>query len=1117
MRLRWGLMVVLAVVVSVATVRVLPAQEIMYGSITGFVVDPSGAAVPAASVLAVETGTGFQRTVSSDAKGFYEFAKLPMGTYNVSAEHAGFKRTEETGALLGAGATVAINLTLALGNVRQTVEVTATASPVESETAMQGHVVDTQQFTELPILGRNIANVLMFQPGISNMRQPDNSAGSDNFGIERWMINGAYYGTHTTVDGVEDNRTNGCCASIGMTSVDDVQEAVILTSNYTAEYGRGGGAQEIFVTKSGTKDFHGEGFEFVQNNVFNARSYFSPTVSILRQNQFGGNIGGPVVIPGHFNTDKSKAFFFFSYENLLIRNYTLATGIVPTAMERQGNFTGSGIGTVNPAPIDPLTHVAFPGGVVPSARWSHNGPAMLTMYPLPNVTLPSANFEYYGGNWTNQPDYNVKGDYNFQKTHISGVFSETRLAFQNAVRNSFPLLPDLQYRYGYRYGINVTTTFNELQLGYSTDHETAIRTNGTAPTSIEAGGGRDRSVFGINFPYIYPASGKQCNAIPYLSVSGLSLIDDAQYCVGGERGPTEVVRDNVTWIRGSHTFKVGGVIERDGLNLSEEAGGNLNGAFTFAGSSLNPNTSKNPLADLLLGNFDSYGEEASTPLSVYRHSAYEMFAQDHWKVTRKLTAEIGLRYNVFPPPYEVCNDESFFAPQFFNPANAPQINPSNGQIVAGTNLSPYNGIALPGSGWPSNSHCNRVLFKANTASTGMFHNLPRGETNTRYNFFDPRLGFAYSPWAKTVIRGGAGIYHTDNVFITGVTGTSYPMIPVTTVNYGNADNPAGGQAPTAFPASASFPNPNMKNPVLYQFSLNVQRELPGNVLLDMGYVGQQSRDLWYGTTYDALQYNACYKALPTNCNAIQPFLGYSGIGETGNRQFEDYHAFQISARRRFAKGLMFMASYTWAHNMELGSQRDVYNPNLDTGPSSAQRPQVANLTFIYELPWLKQSPHAAYRMLGGWQVSGFWSLGDGLPYTVGINGGLAAQAGTATRPDQIGNPNVKGSPKFYNYWNEAAFAQPAVGTLGNAGYDTLHGPGDNNWDMGLEKNFHLSAKSEGLRLQYRAEMYNAFNHPQIAYNGVGTTWASTLSSSTFGHVSSMASDRVIQMALKLYF
>ena len=211
MYLRTGLVVVLAVVISGATARVMPAQEIIYGSITGFVVDPSGAAVPSTSVSAVETGTGFQRMVSSDAKGFYEFAKLPIGTYDVSAEHTGFKRAVEQGVHLGAGATVAVNLTLALGNVRQTVEVTAIATPVESETATQGHVVDTKQLTELPVLGRNMGNVLMWQAGISNLRQPDNNAATDVFGIERWMINGNYYGTHTTVDGVENNRTRMLC------------------------------------------------------------------------------------------------------------------------------------------------------------------------------------------------------------------------------------------------------------------------------------------------------------------------------------------------------------------------------------------------------------------------------------------------------------------------------------------------------------------------------------------------------------------------------------------------------------------------------------------------------------------------------------------------------------------------------------------------------------------------------------------------------------------------------------------------------------------------------------------------------------------------------------------
>ena len=368
---------------------------------------------------------------------------------------------------------------------------------------------------------------------------------------------------------------------------------------------------------------------------------------------------------------------------------------------------------------------------------------MMTMYPMPNITLPSANFEYTGRNFTNEPYYNLKIDYNLsQKTHISGTFATTRYTLGNPVRNSVPLLPDLQYRQTFRYGINATTTFNphtlnELQIGYSTDHEELFRVNGTDPNL--AGGGLDRSAFGINYPYIYPASGKGCNAIPALNVSGMALIDNAQYCEGGERGPIEVLRDNFTWIRGAHTFKFGLAVEHDGLNSSEESNGDLNGNFAFAASSLNPNTTHNPLADLLLGNFDSYQEEQGPAFNVFRKNAQEFFAQDHWKVTRKLTAEIGVRYNLFFPYYETCNAASFFAPQFFNAANAPQISPTNGSIVTGTNLNPYNGIALPGTGFPSDPHCNRVLFKANSASTALFHNLPRGEVNMQYNLIDPRL------------------------------------------------------------------------------------------------------------------------------------------------------------------------------------------------------------------------------------------------------------------------------------------------------------------------------------------------------------------------------------------
>jgi hypothetical protein len=280
------------------------------------------------------------------------------------------------------------------------------------------------------------------------------------------------------------------------------------------------------------------------------------------------------------------------------------------------------------------------------------------------------------------------------------------------------------------------------------------------------------------------------------------------------------------------------------------------------------------------------------------------------------------------------------------------------------------------------------------------------------------------------------------------------------------------------------------------------------------YVGQQTRDLFYSQPIGALPYNYCYNHLPTNCSALQPYLGYSSVTELGNRQFEDYNSLQVQARRRFSKGLLVVGNYSWSKNIERGSVRDPFNLNLDIGDSSLNRAHVANVLFIYELPFWKESHSVMQRMGGGWQVSGFGAFATGLPMNVGIIGNLAAAAGTATRPDLVGNPNVTGSQGYlYSYWNTNAFAQPAFGTLGNAGYDILIGPGNNNWDLAAMKNFHISQSSEGTRIQFRAELFNAFNHTQVAYNGVNTTWGSA----QFGHVTGMAPARVVQLALKLYF
>ncbi|HEY3739752.1 MAG TPA: hypothetical protein VGL53_07905, partial [Bryobacteraceae bacterium] len=403
-------------------------------------------------------------------------------------------------------------------------------------------------------------------------------------------------------------------------------------------------------------------------------------------------------------------------------------------------------------------------------------------------------------------------------------------------------------------------------------------------------------------------------------------------------------------------------------------------------------------------------------------------------------------------------------------------------------------------------------FYDNPASASLFHDLPRSYVQTNKDLFDPRLGFAWSPARATVIRGGAGVFHNRDVFYTfNSQGTNYPLVPMTQINYGNVDNPIGGSAATTFPVAVNQINPNLKTPVLYQFSLGVQRTLPGDVLLDAAFVGQRARNLYYNAPLGALPYDFCYNNRATNCNVFQTYRGYSSVTQTGNQQFTDFNSLQLSARRQYANGVFVAANYTFSKNMERGQVRDPLNLDLDIGPSALTRTHVVNITFLYELPFWKQNRMFAARMLAGWSVSGITAFSTGLPMNVTLIGNLASLAGTATRPDLIANPNLPhGDKTFTNYFNTAAFAQPAVGTLGNAGYDTLLGPGDNNWDLAILKNFRIR---ESFKVQYRCEMFNAFNHPEVAYNGVNTQWGSPL----FGHVTAMNASRVIQMSLKATF
>jgi hypothetical protein len=1104
------------------------------GQISGFVRDETGAMVPGAAVTVTNDGNGEQRKTNTNTDGYYVFPQLYVGTYTISVQAAGFKRFVTTGIVVDSLAKVSVDASLAVGAISEQVEVQASATQVKTDSADVGTTVDVKQIQNLTLNGRNPIYLAALTPGVASGSgigtfDPDSvSNGSFN-------INGGRADEYVVmIDGAVATRTRSSGSMLGAMDVDTVQEVQVLTTDYSAEYGRSSAGQIRFVTKSGTRDFHGDLIENFRNSALDANTWtrkHSPISSVAagpppyRFNQYGFDVGGPVFIPKHFNTDRSKLFVFYAEEWIKRRYETTNTGTVPSLAMRSGNFSEL-LDPANPffrrARVinDPLNNTPFPGNIVPASRISPNGQALLNIFPQPVPGFLQGTSNWIGSKSTHSDlrKDTFKVDYLISPNERLAVRgSRIPWHFNAPFEDTFGRMEEVWSRPNRVGAVSLTSTIsptflNEFNFSANSDGKGDIQFGPYCTACL-------RSQYGLNYPYLFPGTKIAPDKVPSIRIQGLTTLDAGPY-PGSWSGYVYGFTNTTTKILGTHTIKWGAYVERSGqidfIQGTTAGPGttvNQNGDFTFNDTG-NPLTSGLSIANAILGNFDTYSEFGTKAYTPYAATALDLFVQDSWKATPKLTVEYGVRWSIWPQWHSKWGNLSEFLPQYYDPKTAPVVDPRGGFIVSGNQ---YDGIVLPGNGVPS-AEGNRIPALHSGQYASLYHGLPDGFSPTQWKVLQPRLGLAYAFSPKMSLRAGVGSFANRPMINrdTALGGNAPFQIQESVVN-GVVDAPAGATQ-RAFPFTQTIQDPVFKIPTAWAWNTTFQREIVRGTTVEVGYVGRRALHNQRKRNINQLLPGTLQANPGTNANALRPYVGYGVIGISENSGTSRYNGLQVSIQRRFAQGLQFGAAYTLSRARDDGSSLtdvlpNAYNGSGYYGLSDFDRTHVLVLNYIYELPIFRGGNGIVHRVLGGWEISGVNQFQSGVPFSVrtsediaGIGTGSGNQFWTLS-----GDPSTDVTA-FTNsaiWFNKAAFTRPATGTFGAQPRNIIRGPAYRAWDMSLRKNFGIYEKQ---RLQFRFEMFNILNHPN---------WSNPVvdpSSGSFGLITGKTNDtRQLQLALKYVF
>jgi outer membrane receptor protein involved in Fe transport len=1142
------------------------------GTISGHLQDKTGGTVNSGQVDLVNEETGAKVSTPVRSTGDFTFLDVQPGTFMVVVHAKGYKELTKDGLALSSSARLSAGtMVLEVGSVTDTVTVSADITPIQSTSAERSGLLDDKQLDNLLVSDRDFVSLMRTIPGVVG-----------GGGATLPTINGvrSVYGS-ASVDGVTGSVREGKIDTAP--NLDDIAEVKVLSANYQAEYGKAtGGAVINVVTKSGKRDFHGSLYYYLKNEDFNANNWFNKYKGQPRPksrfNTAGGNLGGPIFWPGHFNSNRDKLFFFYSMENL---PNTSPSGtkfyMVPTALERMGDFSRTfnqgqtaqtaantiyvrdpslpstlacGVNTGGPG--------CFIGNVIPAGRINPSIQAILNLYPLPNYTnlAISANSYNYITNYSESTpakqeifrlDYFVTS-----RLHMffRGELQSNDNIGHNSTVNPSPTMIQGDYRTtAPNFAFNVTYTFsptivNELTLG----------TAGWSENNIYAQSELNKltkSPSGYNLAQLTTGN-NPLNLIPGVSF-GLSNSPDIKY---DSRFPLQdqvrlySLTDAVTKVWGHHTVKIGLDLQTDSYLQSHASSSQPEGAFSFGRNTSNPNDSNFSYANALLGNFSTYQEPTGRFDYDPTSNVIDWYTQDQWKVTDRLTLDYGLRYT-YQGGLKLKTGANF-VPSMFDPTKAPVLYRPGPKVKGvATAIDPTTGKSYPGAYAglfvPNTGNLSNGSILANTPG------LPSGLVYGNGILVAPRVGFAFDPFGrnKTVLRGGFGIFYNEGA-ITGQEG-DMTFNPPVTFNpqqfYGNVNSfqSAGGLiGPGSFGRAIDL---HARQTSTLNASLGFQQEIGAGVVVDVAYVGtfgrhlsgqQNINEVPYGAHFQPANQSPAGGPLPDNFYRPYPSLGTI----TYQRDFltSNYNAMQVQLTRRFNRGLEFGLAYTWSKSMDYADSYDGSVPLYDDlrkssyGPGGDDHRHNLVVSYLYSLPRASRiwSNFATKTLLDNWQVSGIYSYLSGAPTGIGFSttdGQDITGGGDSARVVVTGNPMQGATHSFQQYFNTAVFQRPSQVTVnqqtgavtlsnGNAPKVLLFKQGVSNFDTALFKNFPIH---ERLAMQLRCETYNTLNSPEFnsfdtsAKFGPSVNGVAPQVSTTFGQATSSAGPRTMQLALRLNF
>jgi hypothetical protein len=1144
------------------------------GSITGTVKDPSGASIAGAAVEVSSSDHGITRQTVTNSSGDYNESGLPGGAYDVIVTAAGFKKYQAKGVKLDVAEKARVDVAMQVGTSSTEIVVEgASVAQVETQSSDLSGTVNGKEISQLELNGRNFTQLVTLTPGVSNQTGQDEGQVGVNGNVSFSMNGGRVEYNNWELDG-GDNMDNGSNSTLNVyPSLDAIAEFKVLTSNYGAQFGRNGSGTVEVETKSGTNRFHGDVYEYLRNDAFNSPAWFqSGIVPEYKKNDYGYTIGGPAYIPGVFNKNKDKTFFFWSEEwrKEIVPGQTF-NQIVPSAAERGGDFTDQCPNpnpTIGMADCPTINGVPTPilSGLPQFNANQQTAQALLTMVPLPTTGSPG-NFIFQASpaQPTNWREELVRVDHNFSDK-IRATFRFIHDSWQTTTavplwtnQGSFPTIQTAFKGPGVGLVFRLTATasptlLNEFVFSYTADH---IILNDLGawkrPANLAIGdlfGGNGHGVMpGINLSDPNGAYG--------------NFGEDAGYIPNGiyNSNPTYTFRDNVTKIVGRHNLQFGGYIAAAQKNEfgGELGAGSYPGYLTFDPSKDN-NSTGNPVADLLLGNIYSFGEQDHLLKYYNRYKLFEPYFQDDWRVTDRLTLNLGLRLSLFET-YREKQHQAFN----FDPAH---------YVVGQTTVDPTQDIV---TGLTANGLAPSVTNLPNgIVQCGVTPGVPVGCMKSHLFNPAPRIGFAWDPkgggqWA---IRGGYGIFfeHTNgNEANTESLENSPPLATAASQiqipSYAVIGS-AGGQAAPQFPLGVTSVPTKVTWPYMQQWHLDIQHDLAHNTVATVSYVGSKGTHLTrqsdrnqlfpvpdsanpYLVNHEQIGPNDCtLKATPlgvpitgqalvntcvslgvTNPDPIRPYPGYAGITHLELQSSSVYHALQASVRRNVGQ-LTLGGAYTFSHSIDDSSDRgdaslvNAYNFASNRASSNFDQRHILSASWVWDVPFFR-GKGLAHALIGGWQYTGIMQISSGSPFSVTNptdNAGVAAGVGAGSRADIVGDPNAGFSRTaaggFGPLWyNPAAFATPVGLTFGDSGRNRLRNPRRTNFDMALYKHFPIK---ESLSFEFRAEAFNVFNHTEwgaIAGDGgsPGGAGDNSLGASNFLFVNSVHNPRILQVALKFIF